>query len=101
LFDRTFKVVEWRNSPGGVGFVYVEYQHLTRLYIPIEVTDLAFVPRIYTTKLTYESILTLTNLGREIESYATKPQTSLATVISQTTKRNINRTTKHMSGDHS
>jgi hypothetical protein len=40
LFGRSFKVVEWRNSPGTAGFVFVEYQHFTRLYIPIDATDL-------------------------------------------------------------
>ena len=68
LFGRSFNVLEWRNSPGNEGFVYVEYQHLTRLYIPIDATNIAFVPRIPATKLTCESILALTNLGMEISS---------------------------------
>jgi hypothetical protein len=72
LFGQSFKVAEWRNSPGSAGFVFVEYQHLTRLYIPIDVTDLAFVPRVSTTKLTCESIIALTNLGREIASLCHK-----------------------------
>lgn len=66
LFGRSFHVLEWRNSAGNEGFVYVEYQHLTRLYIPIEATDIAFVPRIPATKLTCRSIQALTNLGMEI-----------------------------------
>lgn len=66
LFGRSFNVLEWRNSPGNEGFVYVEYQHLTRLYIPIDATNIAFVPQIPATKLTCESILALTNLGMEI-----------------------------------
>jgi len=74
LFGHSFKVVEWRNSPGTAGFVFVEYQHLTRLYIPIDATDLAFVPPISVTKLTYDSIVALTNLGKEIENLCHKIQ---------------------------
>lgn len=66
LFGHSFHVLEWRNSPGNEGFVYVEYRHLTRLYISIDATDIAFIPRIPATKLTCESILALTNLGMEI-----------------------------------
>lgn len=72
LFGQSFKVVEWRNSPGNAGFAFVEYQHLTRLYIPIDATDLAFVPRFPVTKLTYESINALVNLGRELASLCHK-----------------------------
>ena len=74
LFGRSFKILEWRNSPGTAGFVFVEYQHLTRLYIPIDATNLAFVPPISVTKLTCESIVALTSLGREIESLCHKIQ---------------------------
>ena len=74
LFGRSFKVVEWRNSPGNAGFVFIEYQHLTRLYIPIDATNLAFVPRGSVTKLTCESIIALTNLGREIACLSHKNQ---------------------------
>ncbi len=68
LFGRSFHVLEWRNSPGNAGFAYVEYQHLTRLYIPIDVTNLVFLPRISMTKLTCESIQALINLGTEVPS---------------------------------
>jgi hypothetical protein len=68
LFGRTFSIVEWRNSPGNSGFVFVDYQHLTRLYIPVDSTDIAFIPPISVTKLTCESIQALTNLGMEIPS---------------------------------
>lgn len=74
LFGNSFKVVEWRNSPGNAGFVFVEYQHLTRLYIPIDATNLAFVPQVSVTKLTCESIIALTNLGKEIASLCHKIQ---------------------------
>ena len=73
LFGRSFHVLEWRNSPGNAGFAYVEYQHLTRLYISIGATNLAFVPRIPVAKLTCESIHALINLGREISSLCHKP----------------------------
>lgn len=45
LFGNSFKLVERRNSPRTAGFVFVDYQRFTRLYIPIDVTNLAFVPR--------------------------------------------------------
>jgi hypothetical protein len=66
LFGKSFHVSEWRNSPGNAGYAFVEYRHLTRLYIPTDVTDLAFVPDVSVTKLTCNSIQALINLGMEI-----------------------------------
>lgn len=73
LFGRSFRVLEWRNSPGNAGFAYVEYQHLTRLYIQIEATDIAFIPRVLATKLTCESIQALINLRMEIPNLCLSP----------------------------
>ena len=66
LFGKYFKVLEWRNSPGNAGFAYVAYQYNTRLYIPLEVTNIAFIPSTSVTKLTCASIQALTSLGKEI-----------------------------------
>ncbi len=68
LFGHSFHVLEWRNSAGKAGFAYVDYQHLTRLYIPLESTDLAFTSQFPTTKLTCDSIQTLVNLAKEVSS---------------------------------
>jgi hypothetical protein len=73
LFNQSFNVLEWRNSPGNLGYVFVEYKHLTRLYIPIDATDLGFIPPTSVTKLTYESIQALINLGMEVD-LCHKPQ---------------------------
>lgn len=74
LFGKCFRVLEWRNSPGNAGFAYVAYKHHTRLYIPIEVTNLAFIPSTSVTKLTCSSIQALTSLGKEILNLCHKKQ---------------------------
>ena len=77
LFGHTFPVLEWRNSPGNAGFAYVEYKHGIRLYIPIDVTDLAFTPRTFAAKLTNESIQALIHSASEVSSLCHKiPSTS-------------------------
>ncbi len=68
LFGKCFHVLEWRNSPGNAGFAYVAYLHNTRLYIPIEATNLAFISSTSLTKLTYSTIQALTCLGKEIST---------------------------------
>ena len=74
LFGKFFRVLEWRNSPGNAGFAYVAYKHNTRLYIPIEVTNLDYIPNKPATKLTCASIQALANLGREILNLCQKNQ---------------------------
>jgi hypothetical protein len=74
LFGKSFHVLEWRNSPGNAGFAYVAYKHNTRLYIPIEATNLAFISSSSVTKLTYPSIHALISLGKEIPSLCHKNQ---------------------------
>lgn len=77
LFNQSFRISEWKNSPGNLGFVFVEYRHSTRLYIPIDATDLGFVPPASVTKLTYESIQALINLGMEVQNLChSSPSTS-------------------------
>jgi hypothetical protein len=74
LFGKCFQVLEWRNSPGNAGFAYVAYKHNTRLYIPIEATNIAFIPSTSVTKLTFSSIQALTSLGKEIPNLCHKNQ---------------------------
>lgn len=74
LFGQYFQVLEWRNSPGNAGFVYVAYKHNTRLYIPIEATNIAFISSSSATKLTFTSIQALTSLGKELSNLCHKDQ---------------------------
>lgn len=76
LFGQSFRVAEWKNSPGNAGFVFVEYRHSTRLYIPVDATNLGFVPPTSATKLTCESIHAFINLGMEVQSLCRKLQST-------------------------